>query len=158
MSTLAAVPPLPTPPVFQWSELARRAGDVGSALDAHGAVDVVRGAQTLRLGPAASRDADAVVRDLCSVLAEVAGMASHDLGAAVLEAAWPWTRALPPGERVVLLGEVGPLAEMCASLGTFAPLIESLADWRRTARAWADGAAPVRVDQPAATAVVRPSA
>ena len=137
-------------PSFQWSELARRSADVGAALDAHGEVTVQRGAQSLRLGPPDSPDVVQVFRDLCRLLSSLVRSDNPEHVTAVLEMAWPWTRALPATDQLELAAEVGRVAEMSESLGTYRPLLDVIADWRRTARAWADGfapTAPVEIDE-----------
>lgn len=144
-------------PSFQWSDLARRSGDVGAALDDFGEVTVVRGAQTLRLGPPPSRDITTIVRDMCGLLSALVASDTPHQVTRVLEAAWPWTRALPKADQIALAAEVGPVAEMCESLGSYKALIDVIADWRRTARAWAeDGAAPIVVPKPVGSEVSRP--
>jgi hypothetical protein len=139
---------------FQWSDLARRSGEVGHALDEHGEVSVTRGAQTLRLGPAEAHPILDTTRDLCRVLTALVELDEPGQVRRVLNAAWPWTRALPAVDQVELAREVGDVGEMCESLNTWGPLVETLNDWRRTARAWAEGARPVAIvdalDLPAA--------
>lgn len=132
-----------TLPSFQWSELARRPADVGAALDEHGEITVQRGSQALRLGPPDSPDIVQVFRDLCRLLASLVSSDNPEHVTAVLGAAWPWTRALPANDRMELAAEVGQVAEMSESLGSFRPLLDVIADWRRTARAWADGHVPL---------------
>lgn len=132
-----------TQPSFQWSELARRPADVGAALDEFGEVAVQRGAQALRLGPPDSPDVVQVFRDLCRLLFAMVESGSPDHVTATLELAWPWTRSLPAKDQLELAAEVGRVAEMSESLGTFRPLLDVLSDWRRTARAWADGFVPL---------------
>lgn len=131
----------PTLPSFQWSELARRPADVGAALDLHGEVAVQRGSQALRLGPPETPEITEVFRDLCRLLASLVSADEPAHVTSILEAAWPWTRALPPSDQLLLAVEIGPIAEMCESLGSYRPLLDVIADWRRTARAWADGGA-----------------
>lgn len=132
-----------TVPSFQWSELARRPADVGAALDQHGEVTVQRGAQALRLGPPDPPEVVQVFRDLCRLLSSLANTDEPEHVTLILEIAWPWTRALPPKDQLELVGEVGRVAEMSESLGTYRPLLQVIADWRRTARALADGLAPL---------------
>jgi hypothetical protein len=134
---------LGTRPSFQWSELARRSADVGAALDEFGEVAVQRGSQVLRLGPPDSPDVVLVFRDLCRLLSSMVNSDSPEHVTATLEMAWPWTRALPAKDQLELAAEVGRVAEMSESLGTYRPLLDVIADWRRTARAWADGFAPL---------------
>ncbi len=155
---LGTVPLMDTiAPSFQWSELARRSGDVGAALDDFGEVTVVRGAQTLRLGPPPSRDITTIVRDMCGLLGALVASDTQHHVTRVLEAAWPWTRALPKADQIALAAEVGPIAEMCESLGSYKALIDVIADWRRTARAWAEeGAAPIVLPKPVGSEVPRP--
>ena len=157
-SDFGTVPVMDTvAPSFQWSELARRSGDVGAALDDFGEVTVVRGAQTLRLGPPPSRDITTIVRDMCGLLSALVASDTPHQVTRVLEAAWPWTRALPKTDQIALAAEVGPIAEMCESLGSYKALIDVIADWRRTARAWAEeGAAPTVLPKPLGTEVPRP--
>lgn len=148
-----------TAPSFQWSDLARKSIDVGEALDAHGEVTVVRGAVSLRLAPEAPADVKDVLTSMCRLLVALVAHDEPTQVSRVLESAWPWTRALPAADQVALAAEVGPIAEMCESLGDWSPLIDVIADWRRTARAWASGATPVaRVADPLGTEVERPSA
>jgi hypothetical protein len=132
-----------TSPSFQWSELARRSADVGAALDEFGEVSVLRGSQALRLGPPDSPEVLQVFRDLCRLLSSMVTSDTPEHVTSILEMAWPWTRALPAKEQLELVAEVGRVAEMSESLGTWRPLLEVLADWRRTARAWADGFVPL---------------
>lgn len=132
-----------TIPSFRWSELARRPAEVGAALDQHGEVTVQRGSQSLRLGPSDSPDVVQVFRDLCRLLSSLANSGEPGQVTVILERAWPWTRALPPKDQLELVGEVGRVAEMSESLGTYRPLLDVIAHWRRTALAWADGLAPV---------------
>jgi hypothetical protein len=142
---------------FQWSDLARRSGEVGNALDEHGEVSVTRGAQTLRLGPAKAHPILDTTRDLCRVLTALVELDEPNQVRRVLNAAWPWTRALPGEDQVELAREVGDVGEMCESLNTWGPLIETLNDWRRTARAWAEGAQPVVVDGMLGRVAARPA-
>lgn len=149
MSTMPA-------PGFQWSDLARRSGEVGDALDEFGEVSVTRGALVLRLGPATPDPVVAAMRDLARLLAALVQTDQPDHVVTVLNAAWPWTRALPDVDVVELAREVGSVAELSESVGSWRPLLESIADWRRTARAWADGARPVTVDEPSGEPLLRP--
>jgi len=145
-------------PSFQWSELARRSAEVGAALDEHGEVVVKRGAQTLRLAPQESEETVLIIRDLFHLLTGLASSNSPEFVSKVLEAAWPWTRALPAHDQILLVKEVAPIAEMSVSLGTYRPLIEELANWRRTARAWADGCTPIGpIDEPYGALARRPN-
>jgi len=156
---VSAMAPSTAAPRFQWSELARRSSEVGEALDTFGEVTVQRGSQTLRLGPPQPAEVTQVFHDLCRLLGSLTTAGQPDLVTTVLERAWPWTRVLPHDDQLALAAEVGSMAETAESLGTFTPLLEVLADWRRTARAWADGEGrPILVDEPAGTAVARPSA
>lgn len=134
-----------TAPGFQWSDLARRSGEVGNALDEFGEVLVTRGAQTLRLSPQTTHPIENVMRDLCRILS---ALVAHDPTHVnlVLNAAWPWTRVLPFEDQVMLAVEAGEVAETCESLGTWEPLLTVIADWRRTARAYAQGLRPIVVD------------
>lgn len=132
-----------TVPSFQWSELARRPADVGSALDEHGEVTVQRGSQSLRLGPPDSPDITQVYRDLCRLLSSLVSSDNPEHVSSILAMAWPWTRALPANDQLELVAEVGRMAEMSESLGTYRPLLDVIADWRRTARAWAEGFVPL---------------
>lgn len=139
-----------TQPTFQWSELARRPADVGAALDEYGEVTVQRGSQALRLGPPDSPDVVQVFRDLCRLLSSMVKSDSPERVTVILEMAWPWTRALPAVDQLELAAEVGRVAEMSESLGTYRPLLDVIADWRRTARAWADGVVslePMEIDE-----------
>ena len=70
------------------------------------------------------------------LLATVA-MADPEHVVEVLVKAWPWTRALPVGEQRKLAVEVAQVAEMGESPGAYRLLLDVIADWRRTARAWA---------------------
>lgn len=144
-----------TVPSFQWSELARRSADVGAALDLHGEVTVQRGPQALRLGPTQAPEITQVFHDLCRLLASLVAADQPEHVTRILETAWPWTRALPAVDQLSLAVEIGPVAEMCESLDTYRPLLELLADWRRTARAWAEGEGPVAAISVAAAARVR---
>lgn len=130
-------------PSFQWSELARRPAEVGAALDEYGEVTVQRGSQALRLGPPDPPDVAQVQRDLCRLLFALVSSDNPEHVIAILEMAWPWTRALPANDQLELAAEVGRVAEMSESLGTYRPLLDVIADWRRTARAWADGLVPL---------------
>jgi len=129
-------------PVFQWSDLAKKPTEVGKALDAAGEVTVTRGSQTLRISQL-EHDVETVMREMCGLLGAVVATESPERVCAILNAAWPWTRVLPVDDQVELAAEVGPLAETCESLDTWRPLLEALAAWRGTARAWASGAGPV---------------
>ena len=124
-------------PVFQWSELARRSADVGEALDEFGEINVVRGTQTLHLAPPPARPMTDLLRDMCRILSAVISVDSSAHVSMILNTAWPWTRALPDDDQLLLAKEVGPIVEMCESLGTWQPLFDVLADWRGTARAHA---------------------
>lgn len=132
-----------TQPSFQWSELARRPADVGAALDEYGEVTVQRGSLALRLGPPDSPDVVQVFRDLCRLLSSLVQSDNHEHVTSILGMAWPWTRALPANDQLELAAEVGRVAEMSESLGTYRPLLNVIADWRRTARTWADGFVPL---------------
>lgn len=127
-----------TAPNFQWSDLARRSGDVGEALDNFGEVTVVRGNQLLHLAPPLAHPIQEVLRDMCRLLTALVDSDDTSLVIRVLESAWPWTRALPADDQVALAREIGPIAEMCESLGNWTSLTNVVADWRRTARAWVD--------------------
>jgi len=140
-------------PQFQWSDLARQSTAVGNAIDEHGEVTVTRGGQTLRIAPQVPHPIFAATHDLCRLLTALVALDEPDHVTRVLNAAWPWTRALPAPDQIELAREVGDIAEMCESLDTWRPLLDVIADWRRTARAWADGARPVTnedLDLPAA--------
>ena len=144
-------------PSFQWSELARRSAEVGAALDKHGEVMVKRGAQTLRLAPKDPDDMELITRDLFHLLTGLANAESPELASKALSIAWPWTRALPAHDQVLLVKELAPIAEMCVSLGVYKPLLDELASWRRTARAWADGCTPIGpIDKPYGALARRP--
>ncbi|MFM8867204.1 MAG: hypothetical protein ACKOFZ_02825 [Ilumatobacteraceae bacterium] len=146
-------------PSFQWSELARRSAEVGAALDEHGEVMVKRGAQTLRLAPKDSDETVLITRDLFHLLTGLASCDSPELVSKALTTAWPWTRSLPAHDQILLVKEVAPIAEMCVSLGVYRPLLEELASWRRTARAWADGCTPIGpIDEPYGALARRPNA
>jgi hypothetical protein len=147
---------MPTAPPFQWSDLARRSGEVGEALDEFGEVSVTRGGVVLRLAPAIADPAVTALRDLSRLLAALVSNDQPDHVVMVLNAAWPWTRALPHDDVLELAREVGGVAEMSESLDTWRPLLDTIADWRRTARAWASGARPADIPMPAATPVRRP--
>ncbi len=127
---------------FQWSDLARHSRDVARALDDQGEVTVTRGTRTYRIAPP-DHEITTVLRDLCQLLSAVVDTEQPDRVRTILNAAWPWTRVLPADDQIALAAEVGPLAQTCESVGTWRPLLDSLAAWRGTARAWADGAAPV---------------
>ena len=129
---------------FQWSDLARRSSDVGHALDEYGEVTVTRGAQTLRIAPQLSHPIVDTMRDLCRILTAVVAVDSDNVSQ-ILNTAWPWTRVLPHSDQLELATEAGAVAETCESLGTWEPLLIVLADWRRTARAYAQGHGPVDV-------------
>jgi hypothetical protein len=128
----------PAVPVFQWSELARLSVDVGEALDEFGEIDVIRGTQTLRLGPPPAQTVADILRDMCRVFSAVISVENSEHVSMILNTAWPWTRALPADDQLLLAKEIGPIAEMCESLGTWQPLLDVLADWRGTARAHAE--------------------
>lgn len=144
---------------FTWSDLARRPGEVGEAIDEYGEVTVLRGRATLRLAvEPASTLVDFSVQ-LCRVLNRLVALEDDDVVTEVLTSAWPWTRALPADDQLMLAGDVANVAEMCVSLHTFRPLERLLEDWQRTARAWADGMRPLgRIDEPLGTPVPRPDA
>ena len=121
-------------PAFQWSDLAKKPTEVGKALDA---------------AP--------VMRDMCALLGAVVATETPERVCAILNAAWPWTRVLPTHDQIELAAEVGPLAETCESLDTWRPLLDALAAWRGTARAWASGASAVGpIANPVNTPVPRP--
>lgn len=145
------------PQNFQWSDLARRSGEVGNALDEHGEVMVTRGGQMLRLGPPSVDPILNTTRDLCRVLTALVTLDEPAHVARVLNAAWPWTRALPATDQTLLAREAGEVGEMCESLDSWQPLITVLADWRRTARAWAEGFSPVVIDEPLDEPAARPA-
>jgi hypothetical protein len=148
----------PAVPVFQWSELARRSADVGEALDEFGEINVIRGTQTLRLAPPPTQPITDVLRDMCRVLSVVISVDNSTHVSMILNTAWPWTRALPADDQLLLAKEVGPVAEMCESLGTWRPLLDVLADWRGTARAHAEhSGAAVVIEAPTGTVASRPA-
>ena len=130
------------PPSFKWSDLARRSAEVGDALDEYGEITVTRGAQTLRLAPLAADPIVGAMRDLCRILSALVVVDAPDVVVSVLNAAWPWTRVLPLVDQCELAREAGAIAEVCESLDSWEPFLLALADWRRTARAWADGQSP----------------
>lgn len=143
-------------PAFQWSDLAKKPTEVGKALDAAGEVTVTRGSQTLRISQP-DHDVTTVMRDMCGLLGAVVATETPERVCAILNAAWPWTRVLPTPDQIELAAEVGPLAETCESLDTWRPLLDALAAWRGTARAWASGAGPVGpITNPVNTPVQRP--
>lgn len=142
-------------PEFQWSDLSRRAVEVGQALDDFGEVRVRRGSRSYQMALSDDQIAH-VLRDLCRLLSAVVATESDEHTRAILNAAWPWTRALPTDDQVALAHEVGPLAEMCESLDTWKPLLDSIAAWQGTARAWASGAVPTSVRKPLGSPVARP--
>lgn len=131
------------PQSFLWSDLARHPKDVGEALDQHGHVTVSRGSQVLRLAPDTSDPIVNVMSDLCRILTALIDLDKPDQVVAILAAAWPWTRALPTEDQLLLAKEAGEVGAMCESLDVWKPLLTVIADWRRTARAWADGASPL---------------
>lgn len=143
-------------PSFQWSELGRRSGEVGAAVDTYGEVTVVRGSQTLRLSARPSIESTGVLGDLCRLLSALTEVDEPDHVSLVLATAWPWTRALPEDARLAFAAEVGPVMEMCESLGSYNALTNLLNDWRRTARALADGERPAVIDEPLGTAASKP--
>jgi hypothetical protein len=140
---------------FQWSDLARRSPDVGEALDDAGEVVVTRGSRRYRIA-LPDQDVEAVLRDLCRLLSAVVATGRPSDVQMILNAAWPWTRALPDDDQLALAAEVGPLAETCESLATWRPLLDSLAAWRGTARAWASGTAPKTAFRGTTLEVTRP--
>lgn len=140
---------------FQWSDLARRSPEVGEALDEAGEVVVTRGSRRYRIAPPDVEIA-AVLRDLCRLLSAVVATEQPDHVQAILNAAWPWTRVLSAEDQFALAAEVGPLAETSESLDTWRPLLDSLAAWRGTARAWAAGATPVGPFKGTGDEVARP--
>lgn len=142
---------------FQWSDLARRSGAVGEALDEFGEVTVSRHGRQLRLAPEASSPVVEAMKELCGVLAKLAEHDDASLVRSVLTSAWPWTRVLPADDQIVLVREIGCTAEVCESLGSWRLLTDALADWRRTARAWADGAEPVQISEPLTDVAARPA-
>ena len=107
-------------------------------------VTVTRGAQTLRIAPQLSHPIVDTMRDLCRILTAVVAVDSDNVSQ-ILNTAWPWTRVLPHSDQLELATEAGAVAETCESLGTWEPLLIVLADWRRTARAYAQGHGPVDV-------------
>ncbi len=130
---------------------------MGAAIDAYGEVAVVRGTQTLRLSSRTAIEENGVLTDLCRLFAALTREDEPSRVARVLASAWPWTRALPEGSRVDFAFEVGPVIEMCESLGSYRALTDLLDDWKRTARAFAEGdAEPVVIDDPLGTPAVRP--
>lgn len=98
-----------------------------------------------------------IMRDLCRLLSAVVASDSPEQVSTILMRAWPWTRALPAADHLLLAEEVGPLAELSESVGSWKPLTDALAAWRGTARAWASGSRPVGpFEEPDLTAVARP--
>lgn len=143
---------------FQWSELGRRSGEVGDALDAYGEVTVVRGSQLLRLAVPTERSIMDTLREMCRVLTVLVKDDDSTHVTKILNVAWPWTRALPEIDQIAFAREVGSVAEVCESLNSWRQLIDLVADWRRTARAWADGEASlVRVETPIEALATRPT-
>jgi len=116
---------------FQWSDLARQSSRVGDALDEFGEVTVTRGSQVLRLAPQAPDPVVAATRDLCRLMSALVQIEAPDHVTKVLNAAWPWTRALPVEDPLELAREVGEAAEMSESLGTWRPWLDVVEDWRR---------------------------
>jgi hypothetical protein len=142
--------PTTSAPRFLWSDLGRRSADVGHAIDDYGEAVVIRGTAELRLAPAPGPDIVDISRQLCAVLARLAELGDAETLRRVLHAAWAWTRPLPDDDLIELAHEAGHTAETCESVGTWGPLAELLTEWRYTARAWAEGARPVHVDEPEA--------
>lgn len=140
---------------FQWSDLARRSPDVADALDEAGEVTVTRGSRRYRIAPP-DQDVAVVMRDLCRLLSAIVATERPDRVREILNTAWPWTRVLPVDDQILLASEVGPLAETCEALGTWRPLLDSLAAWRGTARAWAIGADVRSSFRGTSTGVARP--
>lgn len=126
---------------FRWSDLARKSTEVGKALDDDGEVIVTRGSRSYRIAQS-DPDIALVLRDMCRLLTAVVQTDTQEHAQVILTSAWPWARALPPKDQIALAEEVGPLAESCEALGTWRPLLDSLAAWRGTARAWAEGYVP----------------
>lgn len=58
--------------------------------------------------------------------------------AASLPAALPWTRFLPPAERLAFLGEFAATATACIDADVFEPLAQLSREWRATAAVHAD--------------------
>ncbi len=142
---------------FSWSDLGRRSTDVGDALDEFGEVTVIRGGEVLRLAPAAAPSIIEVTRILSAVLSKLVELGDTPTLTKVLAAAWPWTRPLPTDDQLLLAREVAGAVEICEDLDTWAPLAQVLADWRRTARAWAEGMRPIGpVAQPDGSVLSRP--
>jgi hypothetical protein len=144
------------PQAFQWSDLARRSSEVGDALDADGQVTVTRGSQVLTITRASSESTNEAITDLCRILAALVRVGDPSSVRSVLNAAWPWTRVLPDVDQLELAREVGDTAEICDSLGTWGPMGGLLGDWRRTARAWADGGGPTHIVEPMEILAARP--
>lgn len=143
---------------FQWSELGRRSGEVGDALDTHGEVTVVRGSQMLRLAAPTERSIADTLSEMSRVLTVLVKDDDSTHVTKILNEAWPWTRMLPKEDQIAFAREVGLVVEICESLNSWHQLIDMVADWRRTARAWADGEASlVRVEAPVGTLATRPA-
>ena len=88
--------------------------------------------------PTAETDIRQILHDMCRLLSALVAQSDPTHIVKVLEAAWPWTRALPADDQLALAAEVGPVVEMCDSSGDWTRLLDVMADWRRTARAYDD--------------------
>lgn len=141
---------------FSWSDLARRSGAVGEAIEAYGTVTVVRGSQILTIAPVGEPDVVEATRALAHVLTKLVETEAHDVVDAVLSSAWPWTRVLPAADRIELAKEIAEAAEVSGSVESWHPFSTVLADWRRTARAWSEGVAPTTITEPRDEPVPRP--
>lgn len=56
----------------------------------------------------------------------------------VMPAVFPWVRFLPPEEKEHFAVEIVETLEAAKSLGTPAPVIQLITEWRHTAEVWAD--------------------
>lgn len=87
----------------------------------------------------------AFVAELCGLLAALTSAHSTESVALALREYWPWVNVLPSHDQLLLAADVTAAANTAVTLGTHLPLLETFADWHRTARAWESGAA----DEPA---------
>ena len=117
---------------------------------------MLRGGQTLRLSPQRPDPIVAATKDLCRLLTALVELDIEEHVVRILTAAWPWTRVLPTDDQIELAHDIAQAAEVSESLDAWRPLLDVIADWRRTARAWADGARPVSVEEPIEQPARRP--
>lgn len=134
----------------QFSELLRRPNEVVAELVDHDVVLKRRNAPALWLTEA-DREADRLDA-LQAVVRLLRNLAVHNAAAladAVPEV-FPWTEFLPPRDRSEFVDDLTRTLAASADLANFAPVVQTLTEWRATAEVHADPRLARRLRRPIA--------